>query len=247
MTRDPDTIPPSTAARLREVGVLLPRLWKSLAPVTPLGPLDGPKCLVIPGFLAHDRSTAELRQAFAAAGWRTEGWNLGLNRGAKADTLIRLRQRFDQFGQGEKVLLVGWSLGGVFARELAREVPDHALAVATLGSPFSGDPHWNNVWRMYELVAGHKVDQPPIMRDHSKPPVPTLALWSRKDGIVAPRAAYGLAEESDEAVEIGCSHMGFAVTPAATRRVAAETTRFLMDRGLNPTRPAPNPPRRTLV
>ena len=246
MNIDPDTIPPSNAARLREMGVLIPRMWKSFAPVRPLGPQAGPKCLVIPGFLAHDRSTAELRRAFAGAGWRTEGWNLGLNTGAKADTLQRLRRRFDEFGRGEKVLLVGWSLGGVFARELAREVPDHALAVVTLGSPFSGDPHWNNVWRMYELVAGHKVDQPPIMRDHRKPPVPTLALWSRADGIVAPRAAYGLPEETDQAVEIGCSHMGFAVTHGATRRVVAEAQRFLAEQGLTPRRPEPTPPPRSL-
>jgi pimeloyl-ACP methyl ester carboxylesterase len=244
---DLDTVPPPTTARLREVGVMLPRMWKALAPVRPLGPVNGPKCLVIPGFLAHDRSTAELRRAFAAAGWRTEGWNLGLNTGAKADTLVRLRRRFDQFGGGEKVLLVGWSLGGVFARELARELPDHALAVVTLGSPFSGDPHWNNVWRLYEAIARHKVDQPPIMRDHSKPPVPTLALWSRKDGIVAPRAAYGLTDESDRAVEIGCSHMGFAVAHAGTRAVVRETGRFLDEQGLSPKRPEPTAPRRTFV
>jgi hypothetical protein len=132
----------------------------------------------------------------------------------------------------------------VFARELAREVPDHALAVVTLGSPFSGDPHWNNVWRLYERVAGHKVDQPPIMRDHSKPPVPTLALWSRKDGIVAPRAAYGLSGESDEAVELGCGHMGFAVSRRGTREVVAATMRFLDQQGLgvDASTTAPPPP-----
>lgn len=214
------------------MAALLPRAWKAMLPVRPLGPAGGPKCLVLPGFLASDRSTAALRSAFAAAGWRTEGWNLGLNTGAKADTIARLRRRFDEFGAGDKVLLVGWSLGGVFARELAREVPDHALAVVTLGSPFSGDPHWNNVWRLYEWVAGHKVDQPPIMRDHSKPPVPTLALWSRQDGIVAPRAAYGLPDESDQAVELRCSHMGFAVSSRGTRAVVEETLRFLQQRGL---------------
>ena len=176
----------------------------------------------------------ELRRAFAASGWRTFGWAAGLNKGARADTIHRLRRRLDDIADCEKVLLVGWSLGGVFARELARECPNQVLAVVTLGSPFSGDPHWNNVWRLYEWVAGHKVDDPPIMRIHDKPPGPTLALWSRKDGIVAPRAAYGLAEESDCAVEIGCSHMGFAVSRGATRRVVAETERFLAERGINP-------------
>jgi pimeloyl-ACP methyl ester carboxylesterase len=234
MRRDPDTIPPSQFAKLNELGALLPRLWKSFGHLGPRGPEEGPRCLVVPGFLAHDRTTAALRQAFGEAGWRTYGWAAGLNTGAKANTIETLRERLRSLAQGQEVLLVGWSLGGVFARELAREVPDQVLAVVTLGSPFSGDPHWNNVWRLYEWVAGHKVHQPPIMRNHDKPPVPTLALWSRKDGIVAPRAAYGLPEESDQRVEIGCSHMGFAVSRGATRRVVEEAERFLREREIHP-------------
>lgn len=222
-----DTQPPPASARLAEITSFLPRAWKSLAPPGPLGPENGPKCLVIPGFLASDRSTAELRNAFAEGGWRVEGWEAGINTGAKADTIQALRKRFEAFSGGDPVLLVGWSLGGVFARELAREVPDKVLAVVTLGSPFSGDPHWNNVWRLYEWVAGHKVDDPPVLRDHSKPPVPTLALWSRRDGIVAPRSAYGLPEERDEAVELDCTHMAFGVSRKATREVVRETARFL--------------------
>jgi pimeloyl-ACP methyl ester carboxylesterase len=197
----------------------------------PLGPIDGPKCLVIPGFLASDRSTAELRQAFAESGWRTEGWDAGINTGVKADTISNLRQRLEAFSNGDPVLLVGWSLGGVFARELAREVPDRVIGVVTLGSPFSGDPHWNNVWRLYEWVAGHKVDETPVPRDHSKPPVPTLALWSRRDGIVAPRAAYGLEEERDEAVELNCTHMDFGVGRKATREVVDAVRRFIDKHG----------------
>lgn len=229
-----DIRPPGLRPRLAELAVTAANAWKLALPVTPLGPAPGPKCLILPGFLASDRSTVTLRQAFAAAGWRVEGWAQGLNTGAKADTLHRLRRRFDAFGRGEKVLLVGWSLGGVFARELAREVPDHALAVVTLGSPFSGDPHWNNVWPVYELVAGHKVDAPPILRDHAKPPVPTLALWSRRDGIVAPRAAYGLPRESDCAVELDCTHLGFAVSRRGASAVVAATHAFLRSSGCLP-------------
>ena len=83
------------------------------------------------------------------------GWNLG----AKADTVEHLRARLEAIGGGEPVLLVGWSLGGLFARE-ARAVPDKVRAVVTLGSPFSGDPRQNNVWRLYERIARHPVDQP---------------------------------------------------------------------------------------
>jgi hypothetical protein len=96
-----------------------------------------------------------------------------------------------------------------------------------LGSPFSGDPRQNNVWRLYERVAGHKVDEPPIPRIFAKPPVPCLAIWSRKDGIVACRAARGLDDERDTAVEMSCSHMAFGISRRATRQVVREIGSFL--------------------
>ena len=131
----------------------------------PRGPEDGPPALVIPGFIANDRTTMELRRALAAGGWRVHPWGLGWNLGAKADTIERLEARLDAIDDPRPVLVVGWSLGGVFARELARARPERVRAVVTLGSPFSGDPHANNVWRLYEWVARHKVDDPPIPRD----------------------------------------------------------------------------------
>jgi pimeloyl-ACP methyl ester carboxylesterase len=187
--------------------------------------------MVIPGFIATDRTTMELRRAFAAAGFRTHPWALGLNTGARTDTLERLQQRLRQIGK-DPVLLVGWSLGGLFARELARHAPDRVSAVVALGSPFSGDVRANNVWRLYELVAGHSVDRPPVPRITDKPPVPALSFWSRRDGIVAPASARGEPHESDEAVELTCNHMGFGVSRPATRQVVAETVRFLRERGL---------------
>ena len=118
---------------------------------------------------------------------------------------------------------MGWSLGGLFARELARAVPDRVRAVATLGSPFSGDPKQNNVWRLYQLIARHKVDDPPVPRITDKPPVPTLALWSRKNGsIPLSRSARGLEEERDKAVELDCTHMAFGISRKAARDVVRE-------------------------
>jgi pimeloyl-ACP methyl ester carboxylesterase len=183
--------------------------------------------LVIPGFIATDRTTMELRRAVAEAGFRVHPWRQGWNKGATQDLMERLRHSLDLVGDERPVLLIGWSLGGVFARELARAVPERVRAVATLGSPFSGDPRLNNVWRLYERIAGHPVDQPPVPRVFDKPPVPTLAIWSRRDGIVAPRAARGLAEESDKAVEITSSHMGFGVSRRGTRAAVREISRFL--------------------
>ena len=222
-----DDAPPPGWKRITEGAWLAARIWRGVGHVGPRGPEDGPPALVIPGFLATDRTDMELRRALAAAGWRTHGWGLGFNRGAHADTLRYLRQKLEAIHDGRPLLVVGWSLGGVYARELAREVPELVRAVVTLGSPFSGDPHQNNVWRLYEWVAGHKVDEPPLPRITDKPPVPTLAIWSRKDGIVAPRAAYGLEGERDEVVEVDAAHMAFAISKHATGQVVREIDSFL--------------------
>jgi pimeloyl-ACP methyl ester carboxylesterase len=192
-----------------------------------LGPENGPPALVIPGFVAHDRTTEPLRNALANAGWRVHGWNMGVNWGARADTVERLKKRMDEIAWGQPVLVVGWSLGGLFARELGRAVPERVRAVVTLGSPFSGDPKQNHVWHIYERVAGHKVDDPPLPRITDKPDVPHLALWSRRDGLIAPRAARGLDDERDQAVELDCTHMAFGMSKRAARDVVREIDSFL--------------------
>ena len=165
--------------------------------------------------------------ALARAGWRVHGWEMGVNWGARAETVDRLRERLDAIAPSGKILVVGWSLVGLFARELARAVPDRVRAVVTLGSPFSGSPKQNNVWRLYERIAGHKVDDPPLPRITEKPPVPQLALWSRKDGLIAPRSARGLEGERDQAVEVDCTHMGFGVSARAAKTVVLEIERFV--------------------
>jgi pimeloyl-ACP methyl ester carboxylesterase len=149
--------------------------------------------------------------------------------GATADVIERLRHSLDMIDDERPALLVGWSLGGVFARELARAVPKKVRAVATLGAPFSGDPRLNNVWRLYEWLAGHPVDDPPIARIEDKPPVPTLALWSHRDGIVAVEAARGRDGERDKAVEVDSGHMAFGVSRRATRLAVGEIVKFLKE------------------
>jgi pimeloyl-ACP methyl ester carboxylesterase len=183
--------------------------------------------MVIPGFLANDRTTLGLQRAFAKAGFRVTGWGLGINSGVQADTLDRIVERIERFGGGERVVLVGWSLGGIYAREAAKLRPDLVSKVVTLGSPFSGDKRANNVWRLYERIAGHPVDKPPIDTDTAvKPGVPTLAIWSRRDGIVAVAAARGEAGERDQALELTCGHMGFAVSGRAFPQIVEAVKRF---------------------
>ena len=193
----------------------------------PRGPLHGQPVLVIPGFLCSDQTTFSLRRELARAGFRVHGWKQGWNLGAKSDTLERLDQRIDSLGHNREIVMVGWSLGGLFAREYARYHPERVKAVITLGSPFSGDPRQNNVWRLYEWVAKHPVDDPPVPRITEKPPVPHLAIWSRRDGLIAPRAARGLEHERDEEAELACHHMAFAISPKAAKDVVHEIQQFL--------------------
>jgi pimeloyl-ACP methyl ester carboxylesterase len=214
--------------RLREVAALASRMYRAFGALGERGPADGPKVMVIPGFLAADRTTLGLQRALGEAGFRVTGWGLGLNRGVSEDIVERIAARVERFGAGRKVILVGWSLGGLYARVVAQERPDLVEKVITLGSPFSGDRRRNNnVWRLYEWVAGHPVNDPPIDKDPAtKPPVPTLAIWSRNDGIVAPAGARGTPAQRDAQLELDCSHMGFAVSGKAYPKIVAAIRDF---------------------
>ena len=214
--------------RAREAAFLLARAYRSFGRLGERGPRDGPKLMVIPGFLASDRTTLGLQCALAEAGFRVTGWGMGLNRGVTEDIVDRISARVERFGGGGKVILIGWSLGGLYARVVAQERPELVEKLVTLGSPFSGDRRRNNnVWRLYELIAGHSVNDPPIEKDPAvKPPVPTLAIWSRRDGIVSPAGARGRPEERDAEQELDCSHMGFAVSGRAYPKVIEAVRRF---------------------
>lgn len=221
---------PGTAARLREIFALLRHSPTMLGQQDARGPRDGPPAMVIPGFIASDRHTTELRRALAEAGFRVHPWRQGWNTGASADTLEKLKRAVDLCGHDEPILLVGWSLGGIYAREIARAEPERVRAVVTMGSPVSGDRRrYTNVWRLYEWLAGHPVDDPPIPDSEQKPPVPTLALWSGRDGIVAAASARGTGKTCDKAVRLDSSHMGFAMSPKGARAAVAEIMRFLDD------------------
>jgi len=186
--------------------------------------------MVIPGFLAHDRHTTELRRALAEAGFRVFPWREGFNLGARKDTLDRLHRALERCDSRDPVLLVGWSLGGLYARELARAAPDKVRAVVTMGSPVWGDRRrYTSVWRLYELIARHPVDNPPIPDHEKKPPVPTLALWSSDDGIVAAPSARGTDATCDSAIELDTTHMGFAMSPKTTRAAVREIDKFLRE------------------
>lgn len=182
----------------------------------------GHPVLVLPGFLASDSATSTLRRTLNAANYASYGWGMGRNLGIRADIFERIDQRMDHIQRysDEPVTLIGWSLGGLVAREYAKYAPDRVARVITLGSPFSGDLRANHAWRLYEIVAWHRIDCPPVQVELSeKPPVPTYAVWSRMDGVIADHCARGLPHESDLAIEVRCGHMGFISSPEGIEAV----------------------------
>ena len=192
-------------------------------------PLDvtgnGAPVMIVPGFMASDQTTSRLRRSLQDAGFKAYGWGLGRNKGIKADIFERLDERVEALECDQPLTLIGWSLGGLIAREYAKYAPHRVAKVVTLGSPFSGDPRSNNAWRIYEFVAGYKVDAPPIdVTLSEKPPVPTCAVWSANDGVVAPHSARGQSHESDRQIELDCSHMAFVARPDAIRAIARAIT-----------------------
>ena len=200
---------PSRRLLLGELGALLPRRMAMHDIVKASHPRP---VMLLPGFLTNVSIMRPLLRMLEAAGHCVSDWGLGFNLGASEQVLERLRQRVETMArrEGQPLVLVGWSLGGVYAREVAKLSPHAVAGVITMGSPFSGSMRANNAWRAYHFIAGHDVDAPPIKGDFAaKPPVPTIALWSPRDGVVSPRSACGRPGERDRAIAVRCLHMRF--------------------------------------
>lgn len=178
--------------------------------------------MLLPGFGTHPARMRHMQRALEKAGHRVSDWGMGFNLGPTEERFERLLSRIEAMArkEGEPLALVGWSLGGIFAREAAKHAPGAVSKVITLGTPFSAHRRANNAWRAYQWVTGHEVEHAPIAEDlRTKPPVPTIALWSPRDGVVHPRSACGRPGERDRAVPVRCTHLGFASHPDAVAEV----------------------------
>ena len=179
---------------------------------------DGHPVIVFPGLGVSDFSTVPLRQFLRGQGydphpWR-QGFNLGPRHGVLEGCLEQLKALHYQHRQ--KVSLVGWSLGGIYARELAKELPDLVRCVITLGSPFAGHPRATNAWRLFELVSGHSAhDAALIEQIRQTPPVPTSSIYSRTDGVVAWQCSLNPDAPLAENIEVPASHIGMGMIPLA--------------------------------
>ena len=224
--------PPENAARpsnwlfFRELSSLGEPIARQFRAPLDLGTSATPRVVILlPGFGTHPLRMRYMARTLEAAGHRVKRWGMGFNLGPTEENFEILSRRVCDVRQryGQKVVLVGWSLGGIFAREIAKRHPDCVAKVVTMGSPFSHTPYSNNVWRLYQLITGQSVERPPIKADlAAKPPVETVALWSPRDGMVSVRSACGCQGERDRAIALRCSHIGFSNSPEAIRAIAAE-------------------------
>jgi pimeloyl-ACP methyl ester carboxylesterase len=207
-----------------EAAALLPAApWLRRAPRG-----DGHPVLVLPGFTAGDESTIALRIYLRDLGYRAHRWKLGRNLGfdgSRAGFEGRLVHRlgviFHRFGR--RVSLVGWSLGGIYAREIARAAPHMVRQVITLGSPFAGRGRASNVRRLYEVLTGRKIpehDPELLARLHEPPPVPSTAIYSRSDGVAHWRACIERTGPHTDNIEVFGSHCGLGFNPAVLYAVA---------------------------
>lgn len=205
-----------------EFGAVLPS-WPVLQRA-PKG--DGHAVLVFPGLSANDASTVPLRRYLSSLGYDATGWNQGYNFGPRAGVLAMARDQVRELFErtGKKVSLIGWSLGGVYARELAKEMPDKVRLAITLGTPFSGSPKSTHAWRVFELTSGRKVDVESSNFELAiAPPVPTTSIYSRTDGIVAWQCSIQAKDKKNpdtENIEVIASHLGIGVNPSAWWAVA---------------------------
>lgn len=225
MTSSDPLAPPSRQLLWMEVRAIVElSAFFSMAPALRLAPSgDGHPVLVLPGLAASDASTRPLRAFLRDRGYRVHGWKLGSNFGLRPGVEAQMDERLAELHSryGRPVSLVGWSLGGIFARELARRAPARVRGVITLGSPFAGDPRASNAWRLYETVSRRSVDDWPE-REAAKepPPVPSTAIFTRSDGIVAWQGCLEREGPMSENVEVEGSHCGLGHNPAVLYVIA---------------------------
>ncbi len=213
------TEPARGLARLAVLPLAAP--WLAAAPRG-----DGHGVLVLPGLLALDLSTTLLRRFLRRLGYAVHGWELGRNVGPTDAVLDGLPLALAALTArtGSPVSVVGWSLGGIYARELARHHPGQVRGVVTLGSPFAlTDPRQSRADGAYRRRS-HLHAGPGRVPTHDQVAqpisVPSTAVYSRRDGIVTWQACVEPVTAVHENVEVRCGHLGFGADPATLWLIA---------------------------
>lgn len=176
---------------------------------------DGHGVLVLPGFLAGATSTNFLRSFLKRKGYRVFDWGQGRNLGVRENLAPRLTARLDHITERTQspISIIGWSAGGIYAREIARRDPERVRSVITMGSPIRGNLRATTAWPTYSLLnrGRHTADlTPEAVITRAEPlSVPTTCIYSKHDGIVAWELCTSLPAPRTENVEVNSTHLGF--------------------------------------
>ncbi|MBI3784392.1 MAG: alpha/beta hydrolase [Deltaproteobacteria bacterium] len=207
----------------------LPRLAWALPNLLAQPRGNGEPVLVLPGFSSSDTSTIPLRSYLSVLGYEVRGWGLGVNRGDVRTLVPRVIDIALRWAQqsGQRVRLIGWSLGGVLARETAREKPDSIERVITLGTPVVGGPKYTTAARVYRR-RGHDLDaieESVAERNRIPIDVPITAIYTRGDGVVAWQACIDDTSPGIEHCEITSTHIGLGISAEVYRIIAQRLAR----------------------
>lgn len=178
---------------------------------------DGHTVYVLPGLLADDLSTWPLRRFLQHLGYDARGWGLGRNVGPTRTVVMGLPRLLEEAGANNKVSLIGWSLGGIFARELARGNPDSVRQVITLASPYGmKEAERSRADIAFRRHAHRHVGGGVSGRDKLREPipVPSTAVFSHTDGIVDWQACIEKSGADHENIRVHAGHLGIGVDPA---------------------------------
>ncbi|MGK2926753.1 MAG: esterase/lipase family protein [Lysobacterales bacterium] len=230
MTRTEDTAsgPPPALLSLLEArapfeGLSLLVTWPWLLSM-PRG--DGRPVVLAPGYGAGDASMYPLFRYLQWLGYDVHHWGLGRNRGKVGQYVRKLAARLDELRadhDGSRVTLIGWSLGGVIVREIARDHPQLVREVITLGTPIIGGPKYTRVAALFARRENVDLDQlERLIHERNMRPItcPLTCIYSKTDGVVAWRASIDEYNPHARNLQVAGSHLGLAFNPLVWRIIA---------------------------
>lgn len=206
------------------------RLAAALPSLTRQAKGAGEPVMVLPGFGASDISTAPLRRYLSWLGYEVQGWGLGRNAGDVAQMLPQVVDQVRKMSREHKseVHLIGWSLGGVFARETARDHPNYVSQVVTMGSPVVGGPKYTTMGKIFEKRGANldEMEAKIAARESTPIEVPLTSIYSKRDGIVGWQASIDRHSPQVEHIEVYTTHLGLGISPEVFKIIARKLADF---------------------